>query len=174
MEPEKLSNYVVLMNIYNSTGRLEEAAAVVQTLRRRGLRMLPACSWIDVKKQAHCFHSGDKSHAQTDEIYQKLDKMMLEIAKHGYLPTNKSLLPDVDKQEEWISFYHSEKLAIAFGLISTSASTSLQIVQSHRICSDCHNVIKFIAMISRREIVVRDASRFHHFKDGNCSCGDYW
>ncbi|KAF8409470.1 hypothetical protein HHK36_005546 [Tetracentron sinense] len=173
MEPEKLSNYVVLLNIYNSSGRLEEAAAVIQTLKKRGLRMLSACSWIEIKKQPHVFLSGDKSHVQTKEIYQKLDKLMLEIAKHGYVSEGNSLLPDVDEQER-ISSYHSEKLSIAFGLINTSESTPLQVVQSHRICGDCHNVIKLIAMVTRREIVVRDASRFHHFKDGTCSCADYW
>ena len=25
-----------------------------------------------------------------------------------------------------------------------------------------------------RTIIVRDASRFHHFRDGQCSCGDFW
>ncbi|XP_042485061.1 pentatricopeptide repeat-containing protein At5g50390, chloroplastic [Macadamia integrifolia] len=174
MEPEKLNNYILLLNIYNSSGRLEEAAAVVQTLKRRGLRMLPACSWIDVKKKPHIFLSGDKSHIQTKEIYQKVDSLMLEITKRGHIPIQKSLLPDVDEQEAQISFYHSEKLAIAFGLINTSSSTSLQIVQSHRICADCHEVIKLIASVTGRVIVVRDASRFHHFKDGTCSCGDYW
>ncbi|KAL5731012.1 hypothetical protein ACHQM5_003778 [Ranunculus cassubicifolius] len=174
MKPEMLSNYVVLLNIYNSSGRLEEAAEVVQTLKRRGLKMLPACSWIEVKKQPHCFHSGDRSHPQAEMIYQELGKLMQEIIKHGYAPGDKLPLPDVDKEEERISYYHSEKLAIAFGLINTSASTSLQVVQSHRICSDCHNVIKLIALIAGREIVVKDATRFHHFKDGNCSCGDYW
>lgn len=174
MGPEKLSNYVVLLNIYNSSGRLEEAAAVIQTLKRRGLRMLPACSWIEIKKQPYGFISGDKCHAQSKEIYQKLDELMLEISKHGYVPQEKFLLPDVNEQEERVLLYHSEKLAIAFGLINTSDWTPLQIVQSHRICGDCHSAIKLIALVTRREIVVRDASRFHHFKDGSCSCGDYW
>ncbi|KAL4653788.1 hypothetical protein ACB092_01G331300 [Castanea dentata] len=174
MEPEKLNNYIVLLNIYNSSGNLKEAAAVVQTLRRKGLRMLPACSWIEVKKQPYFFHSGDKSHAQTKEIYQKVDNLMLEISKHGYVPERKYLLPDVDEQEKRVLLYHSEKLAIAFGLINTPGWTPLQIVQSHRICGDCHSAIKLIAMVTGREIVVRDASRFHHFRDGSCSCGDYW
>ena len=174
MEPEKLSNYFVLLNIYNSSGKLEEAAAVVQTLRRKGMRMLPACSWIEVKKQPYFFHSGDKSHAQTKGIYQKLDSLMLEISKHGYVPERKNLLPDVDVQEERVILYHSEKLATAFGLINTPGWTPLQIVQSHRICADCHSAIKLIAMVTGREIVVRDASRFHHFRDASCSCGDYW
>ncbi|XP_050245251.1 pentatricopeptide repeat-containing protein At5g50390, chloroplastic-like [Quercus robur] len=174
MEPEKLSNYFVLLNIYNSSGKLKEAAAVVQTLRRKGMRMLPACSWIEVKKQPYFFHSGDKSNAQTKGIYQKLDNLMLEISKHGYVPERKYLLPDVDVQEERVMLYHSEKLAIAFGLINTPGWTPLQIVQSHRICGDCHSAIKLIAMVTGREIVVRDASRFHHFRDASCSCGDYW
>ncbi|KAB1211592.1 hypothetical protein CJ030_MR6G013922 [Morella rubra] len=173
MEPEKLSNYVVLLNVYNSTGNLKEAAAVVQTLRKKGLRMLPACSWIEVKKQPHVFLSGDKSNCQTKEIYQKVDQLVLDISKHGYVLERKYSLPDVDEEEQ-VSLYHSEKLAIAFGLINTPNWTPLQIVQSHRICGDCHRAIKLIAMVTGREIVLKDASRFHHFRDGRCSCGDYW
>ncbi|GMJ05865.1 EMBRYO DEFECTIVE 3141 [Hibiscus trionum] len=174
MEPEKLSNYVVLMNIYNQSGRLKEAAAVLQTLRRKGLRMLPVCSWIEVNKRSHVFLSGDKSHVQTDEIYRKVDSLVHQISKRGYVPEEKTLLPDVDEQEQRVLLYHSEKLAVAFGLLNTMNKSPLQIVQSHRICNDCHNAIKLIALVTRREIVVRDASRFHHFKHGSCSCGDYW
>jgi len=173
MEPEKLNNYVVLFNIYHSSGKLKEAAAVFQTLRRKGLRMLPACSWIEVKKQPYVFLCGDKIHYQTKEIYEKVDNLMLEIAKHGYVPERKYLLPDVEQGDQ-VLLYHSEKLAIAFGLINTPDWTALQVVQSHRICGDCHSTIKLIALVTGREIVVKDASRFHHFRDGSCSCGDYW
>ncbi|KAL5548668.1 hypothetical protein UlMin_003899 [Ulmus minor] len=174
MEPEKLSNYVVLLNIYISSGMLKEAAGVVGTLKRKGLRMLPACSFIEVNKQSYLFHSGDKTHAQKEAIYRRVDDLMEEISKHGYIGEEKSLLPDVDEQEERILLYHSEKLAIAFGLINSSDGTPLQVVQSHRVCSHCHSTIKLIAMVTGREIVLRDGSRFHHFKDGFCSCGDYW
>ncbi|KAI4352564.1 hypothetical protein L6164_006801 [Bauhinia variegata] len=174
MEPEKLSNYVVLYNVYNSAGKLKEAAGIVQTLKRKGLRMLPARSWIEVKKQPYAFLSGDKSHVQTKEIYQTVDKLMLEIAKHGYAVENKTLLPDVDEEEQRLLSYHSEKLAIAFGLINAPGWIPLLITQSHRMCSDCHNAVKYIAMVTGRKIVVRDASRFHHFRNGTCSCGDYW
>ncbi|KAH0973683.1 hypothetical protein GBA52_025839 [Prunus armeniaca] len=102
-----------------------------------------------------------------------MDDLMIRITKHGYIPEEKHLLPDVDEHERR-SFYHSEKLAIAYGLISTADGTPLQIVQSHRICGDCHSAVKLIARVTGREIVVRDASRFHHFKDGSCSCGNYW
>jgi pentatricopeptide repeat protein len=174
MEPDKLNNYIVLLNIYNSAGNLKEAADVVHTLKRKGLRMRPVCSWIEVKRRPHVFLSGDNRHPQRKEIYQKVDKLMLEISKHGYVPNQKTLLPDVDEQEERVRLYHSEKLAIAFGLISTPYWAPLQIVQGHRICGDCHEAIKLIARVTGREIVIRDAGRFHHFKHGHCSCEDYW
>ncbi|KAJ9568265.1 hypothetical protein OSB04_004231 [Centaurea solstitialis] len=173
MEPEKLSNYVVLLNIYNSCGKREEAASVFQTLKKKGLRMLPACTWIDVKKQQHMFLSGDKSKSQ-GQIVRNLKKLMSEIVEYGYVPKKSSLLPDVDEREEQMSLYHSEKLAVSFGLINTADSTPLHLVQSHRICDDCHLAVKLIAKATGRVIVVRDASRFHRFADGKCSCGDYW
>lgn len=174
MEPEKLCNYVVLLNIYNSSGKLKEAAGVLQTLKKKGLRMLPACSWIEVKKQPYSFLCGDKSHPQTEEIYQKVDNLIVEISRHGYVVENEMLLPDVDEEEQRIQKYHSEKLAIAFGLINTPDWMPLQMTQGHRVCGNCHNAIKLIAKVTGREIVLRDASRFHHFKNGSCSCGDYW
>ncbi|KNA11825.1 hypothetical protein SOVF_131540 [Spinacia oleracea] len=174
MGPEKLSNYVVLLNLYNSTGKLEEAASVIQALKQKGLRMLPACTWIEIKKDSHVFLSGDKSHAKTKEIYQKLNDLLVEISKHGYSPEKRNLLPDVDEKEEDMLLHHSEKLAVAFGLMNTPNYTPLQLMQSHRICHDCHNALKLISKVKSREIVLRDVSRFHHFKNGNCSCGDYW
>lgn len=174
LNPEKLGNYIVLLNIYNSSGRVDEAAEVLEALKRRGLRLLPACSWIEIKKQSHRFVFGDKSHPKTIEIYTKLDELMKEIGKLGYTRAGKCLLPDVEVEEQRGSGCHSEKLAIAFGLISTPRSSLLQVVQGHRVCDDCHGVIKMIATVTKREIVLRDANRFHHFRNGACSCGDYW
>ncbi|XP_076897912.1 pentatricopeptide repeat-containing protein At5g50390, chloroplastic-like [Bidens hawaiensis] len=173
MGPEKLSNYVVMLNIYNSCGKREEAASVFNSLKKKGLRMLPACTWIDVKKQQHMFLSGDRSKSHV-QIIKNLKKLMLEIENHGYVPKKNSLLPDVDEREEQMSFYHSEKLAVSYGLINTTNSTPLQLVQSHRICDDCHLAVKLITKATGRVIVFRDASRFHRFEDGKCSCGDYW
>ncbi|XP_023766698.1 pentatricopeptide repeat-containing protein At5g50390, chloroplastic [Lactuca sativa] len=174
MEPEKLSNYVVLLNIYNSCGKQKEAASVFHTLKKKGLRMLPVCTWIDVKKQQHMFVSGDKKSKSHVEIVKNLKKLMLGIEKHGYVSKKNTLLPDVDEREEQMLMFHSEKLAVSFGLMNTSDSTPLHLVQSHRICDDCHLAVKLMAKLTGRVIVVRDASRFHRFENGKCSCGDYW
>lgn len=69
---------------------------------------------------------------------------------------------------------HSERLAIAFGLLSTPAGSLIRITKNLRVCVDCHNVTKLISKMVRRELIVRDANRFHHFVNGKCSCNDYW
>ncbi|RCV30131.1 hypothetical protein SETIT_6G069400v2 [Setaria italica] len=175
MEPEKINNYAVLLNLYISSGRQDDACKVVETLKRKGLCISNACSWVTVKKKDHRFFFKDSLHPQCAEIYRKLDTLMMEVKEAGYFAEENELLPDIHPDEQNIPrAYHSERLAVAFGLISTSPCTPLRITQSHRLCRDCHKIIKFLTKVTKREIVVRDGSRFHHFKLGTCSCGDYW
>ncbi|KAF9595404.1 hypothetical protein IFM89_000322 [Coptis chinensis] len=95
--------------------------------------------------------------------------------EQGYVPDTRYVLHDIDQEaKEQALLYHSERLAIAYGLISTPARMPLRIIKNLRICGDCHNAIKIMAKIVGRELIVRDNKRFHHFKDGKCSCGDYW
>lgn len=70
--------------------------------------------------------------------------------------------------------YHSEKLAIAFGLLNIPEPEPIRIFKNLRVCIDCHDWTKAVTLITKREIIARDNNRFHHFKDGKCSCGDYW
>ncbi|RLN05297.1 pentatricopeptide repeat-containing protein [Panicum miliaceum] len=175
MEPEKINNYAVLLNLYISSGRQDDACNVVETLKKKGLCISNSCSWVTVKKKDHRFFFKDSLHPQCAEIYRKLDTLMKEIKEAGYVAEENELLPDIHPDEQNISrTYHSERLAIAYGLISTCPCAALRITQSHRLCHDCHKIIKFLTKVTKRDIVVRDGSRFHHFKLGICSCGDYW
>ncbi|CAH2070773.1 unnamed protein product [Thlaspi arvense] len=117
-----------------------------------------------------CWNLDDENR----QIYQKVDEVMEEISGFGYSAGERNVLPDVEEEERRVVRYHSEKLAIAYGLVNTPEWNQLQITQNHRICRDCHKVVEFISLVTGREIVVRDASRFHHFKEGKCSCGGYW
>jgi hypothetical protein len=87
----------------------------------------------------------------------------------------KFVLRDVDEEERQLHLcYYSEKLAIAFvGLISMSPGIVLHILKNLHVCGDCHtSIIKFIAKIVGRLIIVRGANHFHHFEDSVCSCRD--
>ncbi|XWS28588.1 hypothetical protein CRYUN_Cryun25bG0083200 [Craigia yunnanensis] len=73
----------------------------------------------------------------------------------GYQPDINYVLQDIaDEKKETILSQHSERLAIAFGLIATPPGTALQIVKNLRVCGDRHTVIKLISLIEGRDIVV--------------------
>ncbi|KVH87428.1 hypothetical protein Ccrd_025338 [Cynara cardunculus var. scolymus] len=78
------------------------------------------------------------------------------------------------KKREGVLAHHSEKLVIAFGLLSTAQGSCIDVVKNLRVCDDCPVVLKLISKIYNRKIIVRDRNRFHHFVSGSCSCKDYW
>eukprot|EP01018_Ginkgo_biloba_P026248 Gb_03927 [translate_table: standard] len=175
LNSERAMHYVLLSNMYAAAGRWDDVEKVRKIMKDRRVKKMPGCSWIEVNNKVYAFLVGDRSHPQTQKIYAKLDILYAQMKGAGYVPDTSFVLHDVEEeQKEHILCHHSEKLAIAFGLINTSPGTPLRIVKNLRVCGDCHSATKFISKIVGREIVARDANRFHHFKDGQCSCGDYW
>ncbi|GAU29091.1 hypothetical protein TSUD_58570 [Trifolium subterraneum] len=105
------------------------------------------------------------------------------LIRHGYAfdAVNMSALIDIcvlrdvnESMKVQLLWGHSERLAIAFGLLNTPYGSLIRITKNLRVCVDCHTVTKYISKIVKREIIVRDANRFHHFVNGECSCNDYW
>eukprot|EP01018_Ginkgo_biloba_P007726 Gb_41233 [translate_table: standard] len=167
--------YVLLSNLYAAAGRWNDTENVRRLMKERRVKKTPGCSWVEVNKQMHAFLVGDRSHPQMQKIYEKLERLSSQMKAAGYVPDTRFVLHDVEEeQKEQVLCHHSEKLAIAFALINTSPGTAIRVIKNLRVCGDCHSAIKFISKIVAREIVVRDANRYHHFKDGQCSCGDYW
>eukprot|EP01018_Ginkgo_biloba_P030288 Gb_21435 [translate_table: standard] len=175
LEPENAGNYVLLSNIYAAAERWDEVAKVRKMLKDKGVKKSPGCSWIEIENMVHAFLVRDRSHPQGEKIYAMLENLAGEMKEAGYMPNTSFVLHDVeDEEKEYILCSHSERMAIAFGLINTSPGTSIRIIKNLRVCGDCHSATKFISKIANREIIVRDANRFHYFRDGLCSCGDYW
>lgn len=175
LEPDNPGNYILLSNIYASKGMWDEVIRIRDVMKNKGLRKNPGYSWIEVGRKVHMLLAGDKSHPQMKEILEKLDELSIKMKKSGYLPKTSFVLQDVEEQDkEEILCGHSEKLAVVLGLLNTSPGQPLQVIKNLRICDDCHAAIKFISSLEGREIFLRDTNRFHHFKNGVCSCGDYW
>ncbi|KAJ4962065.1 hypothetical protein NE237_021975 [Protea cynaroides] len=175
IEPERDGAYVLMSNIYASANRWGDAIMMRKTMEERKVKKIPGCSFIEVDGMVHEFRKGEKSHPRTKEIYTMLGEIMSRLKEQGYVAETASVLLDVAEEEKELALcHHSERLAIAFGLICTSPGTTLRIVKNLRVCSDCHSVTKFISRIFQREIIVRDRNRFHHFREGLCSCKDFW
>ncbi|XP_045793354.1 putative pentatricopeptide repeat-containing protein At5g52630 [Trifolium pratense] len=166
---------VLLSNAYAAAGRWEEAARARKTLRDKGIKKETGLSWVEEGNRVHTFAAGDRSHAKTLEIYDKLEELGEEMEKAGYVADTSFVLREVDGEEKSRSIkYHSERLAIAFGLITFPQGQPIRVMKNLRVCGDCHTAIKFISKCTGRVIIVRDNNRFHRFEDGKCTCGDYW
>lgn len=178
LDPSNAAPYVMLSNMYARDGKWEEVATIRKLMRDRGVKKKPGCSWIEVNKRVHVFVAEEISHPMIKDIHEYLEEMSRKMKRAGYVPDLRwTLVKDdesVQGEKEIRLGHHSEKLAVAFGLISTREGEPILVVKNLRICGDCHNAIKFISAIAGREITVRDAHRFHCFKEGHCSCGDYW
>lgn len=175
IEPENAGNYVLLSNIYEAAKLREEASEIRKLMRERGIIKLPGCSWIQVKDKVHTFVVGDKNNAQAAEIYSFLAEIGEKMKLAGYLPCTDLVGQDLDAEEKEYSLCnHSERLAVAFGILNLDGASSIRVFKNLRICGDCHNAIKYLAKIVGVQIIVRDPLRFHHFKDGLCSCRDFW
>ncbi|MED6179782.1 putative pentatricopeptide repeat-containing protein [Stylosanthes scabra] len=174
LDPEQSGYYVLLSNIYAKAGRWKEVTAVRSLMRRRRIRKTPGISNVELNNQVHTFLAGDTLHPQSKEIYEELGVLVGKMKELGYVPETDSALHDVEEEDKECHLaVHSEKLAIVFALLNTQDSP-IRITKNLRVCGDCHIAAKLISKIAGRVIVVRDTNRFHHFKDGICSCGDYW
>ncbi|KAG6595447.1 Pentatricopeptide repeat-containing protein, mitochondrial, partial [Cucurbita argyrosperma subsp. sororia] len=176
LEPKNAGPYILLSNIYASQGRWNDVAELRRTMRGRSVSKSPGCSWIDVDKKVHMFTGGESSgHPEHSEIMRTLEWLSGLLREEGYYPDRSFVLHDVDEEEKVQSLgYHSEKLAVAYGLLKLPKGMPIRVMKNLRVCGDCHTAIKLIAKVTGREIILRDANRFHHFKDGSCSCRDYW
>ncbi|XP_062002084.1 putative pentatricopeptide repeat-containing protein At5g52630 [Rosa rugosa] len=175
LEPENSGAHVLLSTIYAKEQEWEDFRGVRKIMRDSSMRKLPGYSWVDIGNKTHTFGAEDWSHPQKKEIYEKLDSLLDQIKKAGYVPNTDLVLHDMDDNSKVeLLHHHSERIAIAFALISMPAGKPIIVKKNIRVCLDCHSAIKCISLVVGRKIIVRDNTRFHHFADGLCSCGDYW
>ncbi|XP_050220765.1 pentatricopeptide repeat-containing protein At1g08070, chloroplastic-like [Mercurialis annua] len=175
LHPDHEGFHVLLSNIYASKGNWDGVREIRGIMIRHGVMKTPGCSMIEANGIVHEFLAGDKTHPQIKDIDNMLDEMAKKLKMEGYAPETHDVSFDIDDEEkETTLFRHSEKLAIAFGLISIEPPTPIRIMKNLRICNDCHMAAKLISRVFDREIVVRDNHRFHHFRRGSCTCMDYW
>ncbi|KAL4035764.1 hypothetical protein IC575_004471 [Cucumis melo] len=175
LDPQNCGYSVLKSNIYASAKRWNDVTSVRETMSHLGMKKEPGLSWIEVNGSVHHFKSGDKTCTQTTKVYEMVAEMCIKLREAGYTPNTAEVLLNIDEEEKESALsYHSEKLAMAFGLISTAPGTPIRIIKNLRICDDCHAAMKLLSKIYARTIIVRDRNRFHHFSEGYCSCLGYW
>ncbi|KAG2591224.1 hypothetical protein PVAP13_5NG436300 [Panicum virgatum] len=176
MESQNDAAHVLLSNIYAESQNWKGVSRVRGVMKAKGVKKVPGWSAIEVDGKIHEFFVGGRSHPRHKEIEMMLAEMGRRLRLQGYAANTKEvLLFDIEEEEkEGAISLHSEKLALAFGLIALPEGMEIRIVKNLRVCKDCHDYTKLISKVFNREIIMRDRNRFHHFKDGTCSCKDYW
>ncbi|KAL8161225.1 hypothetical protein V2J09_012714 [Rumex salicifolius] len=174
LEPFDPGDHVLLSNVYATSGKWNDVVSVRRSMSSQRIKKPPGWSMIEVDKTVYTFLAGEARNEITERAYVKLKEIMARIkVDGGYAPETTSVMYDIeDEEKEDAVCKHSEKLAVAFGMIDLCEGKSLRVVKNLRICRDCHSVMCVISRVYGVEIVVRDRSRFHTFKDGLCSCGD--
>ncbi|KAJ8754019.1 hypothetical protein K2173_001917 [Erythroxylum novogranatense] len=175
MEPQDPSTYVLVSNLYSASGRWHCSDIVRDNMREKGIKKHPCRSWAIHQNRVHSFFVRDKSHPQTKDIYSGLEILILECLKAGYEPDTSFVLHEVEEhQKKDFLFCHSAKLAATYALLMTRPGEPVQIFKNILLCGDCHTFLKYVTVVTGRDISVRDASGFHFFANGHCSCKDYW
>ncbi|KAL5791630.1 hypothetical protein ACOSP7_000224 [Xanthoceras sorbifolium] len=175
LDPEHSGYYVLLSNIYATSNNWQEVGKLRQVMKYKGLKKPAAFSVIEFGKEIFGFYTADQVNPYRKEVYQKVESLAIEMKMAGYVPDLSCVLHDMEEEDkEHMLNYHSEKLAVAFGIMKTDSKLAIQVTKNLRVCNDCHSALKIISYIYGRKIIVRDVNRFHHFEGGTCSCKDYW
>ncbi|KAF8390141.1 hypothetical protein HHK36_024663 [Tetracentron sinense] len=160
LDPVDVGTYILLSNMYAKARRWDGVMKIRKLMRGRDVKKEPGVSWIEVRNNTHVFVSEDKKHPESRQIYEKVGELLAQIKPLGYVPDIATVLHDVeDEQKEEYLSYHSEKLAIAYGLMNTLPGLPIRVMKNLRICDDCHTAVKLISKVTSRRIIVRDANR---------------
>ncbi|CAA0830418.1 Pentatricopeptide repeat-containing protein [Striga hermonthica] len=175
MEPQDTTTYVLKSNLYSASGRWHCSELVREKMKERRFRKFPARSWVVHDNKVHSFFARDNSHVQSKDIYSALDILFSECSKAGYLPDTRFVLHDVEEHQK-VNFllYHSGKLAAAYGVLMARPGKPAKVFKNVHLCGDCHTFLKYVSIVTKREIHFRDGSGFHRFANGECSCRDCW
>ncbi|KAG8050723.1 hypothetical protein GUJ93_ZPchr0009g2063 [Zizania palustris] len=175
LESDHSGNHVLISNFYARMSRWEDAKKARKDMKDMGIDKNPGSSILDINGVLHEFLVGDKTHPHSNEIYAMVEEIETRLSEYRHRSSSTSVLFDVEEEDKMDTLsYHSERLAIAFALIASAPEAPIRIIKNLRVCADCHESAKLISRVYGREIIMRDRTRFHHFREGECSCRDFW
>ncbi|KAG9129503.1 hypothetical protein Leryth_013091 [Lithospermum erythrorhizon] len=136
MDPTPIVWVAPVLAAYSNALTLEnmqQQTRIRSLMKNSGIRKRPGCSWVQGKKGTAMFYVGDRSHPISNDIYNLLTDLIDKIKVLGYVPETSYALHDVDDEEKGdLLFEHSEKLALAYGLLTTAPGVPIRIIKNLR------------------------------------------
>nr|XP_043606789.1 putative pentatricopeptide repeat-containing protein At5g52630 [Erigeron canadensis] len=177
LNPKDPELYIMLLNMYVSAGKWKDVSRLRKIMKDEKITKPRDWSWISIKDKVYSFKQDDKSCYQCHEVHGLLGDLLEKSRNLGFewkenldIPENEEI---EDREPSFSRAHHSEKYAVVFGLLKIQKPSPIRVVKSMGMCSDCHSFIKFVSVLTEREIMVRDNKRLHRFVHGKCSCGDF-
>lgn len=126
MEPSDVGTYTLLSNMFAKSKRWNGVVKIQKLMRERNIKKEPGVSWIEIGNITHVFASEDNKHPEVTQIHRKVRELLAKIKQLGHVPNLSAVLLDVqEEQKEDHLSNHSEKLAIAYGLMKTPSETPI-------------------------------------------------
>ncbi|CAN6678865.1 unnamed protein product [Malus baccata var. baccata] len=175
LKPKDTETYTLLLNLYHSAGRLKDVAKVRKMMKEEKLEKLRDWSWISIRDKIYSFQQNDNLHPYSADTQKFVQSLIDRVKSLGYQSLEILEVPNEEDEEQTLipTAYHSEKLAIAFGLLNMPNAAPIRVIKSIVMCRDCHSFVKFVSLLTGREMIIRDSKRLHRFVNGTCSCGDF-
>lgn len=172
LEPGNISLRPMILNTFALYGKSEHVLKL-KKLEKDGVpKKIIGQSWTEIGSSVHTHISGPPSESQSEQLLSWVRGIKEKVG--AFEPCDGGLRIEEEESEE-TGGIHSEKLALGFALISSPLTQQrVRIVKSLRMCRDCHKTAKYVSTLYSCEIYLSDTRCLHHFKEGNCSCGDHW
>uniref|UniRef100_A0A0D3HPN3 DYW domain-containing protein n=1 Tax=Oryza barthii TaxID=65489 RepID=A0A0D3HPN3_9ORYZ len=130
--------WTALVSGYASNGHSEEALQLFRSMPGRNLFAWTALISGLVKTgesvgAVELFVEMRRDGVRIDDAFVLSIEMVLEMRKRGYVPDTSSVMHDLEESEkEHHLFLHSERLAVAFGLIKSPPGSVIRVVKNLR------------------------------------------
>ncbi|KAL9229192.1 hypothetical protein vseg_004685 [Gypsophila vaccaria] len=176
LKPKDAETYVSILNMYLSAERWQDVSRVRKLMKDEKLGKLQDWSWLSIKDKVYSFTPQDETYPRKSEVENYLATLIEEVTNKEYQCQNTLVSNEEDDDHKVSSSstsYHSEQLAVAFGLLQTDNNVPVRVVKSTSMCRNCHTFIKLISETTSREIIIRDSKRLHRFVKGQCTCKDF-
>ncbi|KAL5784520.1 hypothetical protein ACOSQ2_006912 [Xanthoceras sorbifolium] len=90
VEPSNSGIYLILAEMYLSSGRKEDAEKIWARMKGNGIKKQPGCSWIEINNSGKVFLSGDRSHPEFRRICFLLNLLHAEMETKILKPSTAS------------------------------------------------------------------------------------
>ncbi len=123
---EQATPYILLGNTYLATANFEKADDVRRQMHEKGMLWKYGQSTVVINGAAHTFGPNDRSHPQSNQIHSQIDKMERQLIRDGYKHDTSWVMQNANEErKKHLLCRHSEKLALAYALLKTSAGETV-------------------------------------------------